>query len=66
MCAPGRRASPSSSASAVARASTASQIALMAAATMRDVAERLKATGTFDALGASMTQADAQRLFADR
>jgi 2-methylisocitrate lyase-like PEP mutase family enzyme len=50
----------------VARASTASQIALMAAATMRDVAERLKATGSFDALNPAMTQADAQRLFADR
>jgi 2-methylisocitrate lyase-like PEP mutase family enzyme len=48
----------------VARASTASQIALMAAATTRQIAEELKSTGSFDALDPAMTQADAQRLFA--
>jgi len=47
----------------VARASTASQIALMAAATARQIAEQLKTTGRFDALSPAMTQADAQRLF---
>ena len=47
----------------VARASTASQIALMAAATARQIAEQLKTTGRFDALKPAMTQADAQRLF---
>ena len=50
----------------VARASTASQIALMAAATIRQVAEELRATGRFDALDPAMGQADAQRLFASR
>ena len=49
----------------VARASTASQIVLVAAATTRRVAEALKSTGSFDALDPAMTQADAQRLFAD-
>ncbi len=49
----------------VARASTASQIALMAAATTRQMAEQLKATGRFDALNPAMTQADAQHLFRD-
>jgi 2-methylisocitrate lyase-like PEP mutase family enzyme len=48
----------------VARASTASQIALLAAAATRQVAEQLKTTGNFDALNPAMTQADAQRLFA--
>ena len=48
----------------VARASTASQIALTAAAATRQVAEALRATGRFDALDPAMTQADAQRLFA--
>ncbi len=48
----------------VARASTASQVALMAAAATRQVAEQLRATGNFDALNPAMTQADAQRLFA--
>ena len=48
----------------VARASTASQVALMAAAVTRQVAEQLRATGNFDALNPAMTQADAQRLFA--
>jgi 2-methylisocitrate lyase-like PEP mutase family enzyme len=47
----------------VARASTASQIALMAATTMRDIAQKLRMTGRFDALSPAMTQADAQRLF---
>jgi 2-methylisocitrate lyase-like PEP mutase family enzyme len=49
----------------VARASTASQIALMAAAATRQIAEALKSNGRFDALDPAMTQADAQRLFAD-
>jgi 2-methylisocitrate lyase-like PEP mutase family enzyme len=49
----------------VARASTASQIALMAAAATRQIAEQIKTTGRFDALSPAMTQADAQRLFAD-
>lgn len=48
----------------VARASTASQIALMAAATIREIAGQLKTSGNFDALKPAMTQADAQRLFA--
>ncbi len=48
----------------VARASTASAIALMAAATTRQIAEELKASGRFDALNPAMSQADAQRLFA--
>jgi 2-methylisocitrate lyase-like PEP mutase family enzyme len=48
----------------VARASTASQIALIAAATIRQVSEGIKTTGRFDALDPAMTQADAQRLFA--
>ena len=47
----------------VARASTASQIALMAATTMRHIAQELRMTGRFDALHPAMTQADAQRLF---
>ncbi len=50
----------------VARASTASAIALMAAATTRQIAEELKASGRFDALNPAMAQADPQRLFADR
>jgi 2-methylisocitrate lyase-like PEP mutase family enzyme len=48
----------------VARASTASAVALMAAATTRQIAEQLKATGRFDALNPAMAQADVQRLFA--
>lgn len=48
----------------VARASTASAVALMAAATTRQIAEELHATGRFDALAPAMSQADAQRLFA--
>jgi 2-methylisocitrate lyase-like PEP mutase family enzyme len=47
----------------VARASTASQIALMAATTTRQIAQELRMTGRFDALSPAMTQADAQRLF---
>ncbi len=47
----------------VARASTASQIALMAATTTRQIAEELRTTARFDALNPAMTQADAQRLF---
>ena len=47
----------------VARASTASQMALMAATATRAAAQQLKATGRFDALDPAMTQADAQRLF---
>jgi len=48
----------------VARASTASQIALMAATTMRQIAEELKTTGRFDALAPALAQADLQHLFA--
>lgn len=48
----------------VARASTASAVALMAAATTRQIAQELKASGRFDALAPAMTQADAQHLFA--
>jgi hypothetical protein len=40
-------------------------VALMAASTIRQVAEELKATGRFDALNPAMAQADAQRLFHD-
>lgn len=47
----------------VARASTASQVSLMAMATTRQVAEELRKTGRFDALAPTTTQADAQRLF---
>jgi 2-methylisocitrate lyase-like PEP mutase family enzyme len=49
----------------VIRASTASAVALMAVSTIRQVAEELRATGRFDGLNPAMTQADAQRLFAD-
>src|SRR5271168_1889008 len=49
----------------VARASTASQVALMSAATTRQIAEQLKATGRFDKLAPAMAQADAQRLFTE-
>ncbi len=48
----------------VARASTASAVALMAAATSRQIAEQLKATGRFDALNPAIAQADVQHLFA--
>ena len=47
----------------VARASTASQVSLMAMATTRQVAEELRKTDRFDALAPTITQADAQRLF---
>ena len=47
----------------VARASTASAVALMAASTIRQIAEELKTSGRFDALNPAMTQADTQRLF---
>ena len=49
----------------VARASTASAVALMAASTIRQVAEELKASGRFDTLDPTMLQADAQHLFAN-
>lgn len=48
----------------VARASTASAVALMAMSTTRQVADELLATGRFDKLAPAMMQADAQRLFA--
>jgi 2-methylisocitrate lyase-like PEP mutase family enzyme len=47
----------------VARASTASQVALMAMSMTRQVADELRATGRFDKLAPAMSQADAQRLF---
>jgi len=47
----------------VARASTASQIALMAMSATRQLAEELRATGRFDKLAPAMVQVDAQRLF---
>jgi 2-methylisocitrate lyase-like PEP mutase family enzyme len=47
----------------VARASTASQVALMALSLTRQVADDLRATGKFDTLAPAMAQADAQRLF---
>ena len=47
----------------VARASTASQVALMAMSMTRQVADELRATGRFDTLAPAMSQADAQRLF---
>jgi 2-methylisocitrate lyase-like PEP mutase family enzyme len=47
----------------VARASTASAVALMAASTIRQIAEELKASGRFDALNPAMMQAEMQRLF---
>ena len=47
----------------VARASTASAVALMAMSMTRQVADELRATGRFDKLAPTMPQADAQRLF---
>jgi 2-methylisocitrate lyase-like PEP mutase family enzyme len=47
----------------VARASTASQVALMAMSMTRQVADDLRGTGRFDKLAPAMAQADAQRLF---
>jgi len=48
----------------VARASTASQVALIAMSMTRQVADELRTTGRFDILAPAMSQADAQRLFA--
>jgi 2-methylisocitrate lyase-like PEP mutase family enzyme len=47
----------------VARASTASQMALMAMSMTRQVADELRATGRFDKLAPAMAQVDAQHLF---
>ena len=47
----------------VARASTASAVALMAMSMTRQVADELRATGRFDKLAPAIAQADAQRLF---
>ena len=47
----------------VARASTASQVALMAMSVTRQIADELLATGRFDKLAPAMAQADVQRLF---
>jgi 2-methylisocitrate lyase-like PEP mutase family enzyme len=47
----------------VARASTASQVALMAMSMTRQIADELRATGRFDKLAPAMAQTDAQRLF---
>jgi len=47
----------------IARASTASQIALMAMSMTRQIADELRTTGRFDQLAPAMAQADAQRLF---
>ena len=48
----------------VARASTASQVALIAMSMTRQVADELRTMGRFDTLAPAMSQADAQRLFA--
>ena len=48
----------------VARASTASHVALIAMSMTRQVADELRTTGRFDTLAPAMSQADAQRLFA--
>jgi 2-methylisocitrate lyase-like PEP mutase family enzyme len=47
----------------VARASTASQVALMAMSMTQQLANDLRETGRFDKLAPAMSQADAQRLF---
>lgn len=47
----------------VARASTASAIALMAMTTTQEIARELRASGRFDKLAPAVAQADAQRLF---
>jgi 2-methylisocitrate lyase-like PEP mutase family enzyme len=47
----------------VARARTASAVALMALATTRQIADELRASGRFGKLARAMAQADAQRLF---
>jgi 2-methylisocitrate lyase-like PEP mutase family enzyme len=49
----------------VARASTASQISLMAMAMTRHIAQQLRQTGRFNVLTPAITQADAQRLFSE-
>src|SRR5271166_674308 len=49
----------------VARASTASAVALMAMAATRQIAQELRTTGRFEALAPAMTQAEAQQLFAN-
>src|SRR5215469_14123121 len=49
----------------IARASTASQIALMAMSMTRQIADELRTTGRFDQLAPAMAQADAQRLFTE-
>lgn len=49
----------------VARASTATAVALMAMGYVRQVAERLRATHRFDGLNPSITHPEAQLLFAD-
>lgn len=46
----------------VARASTASQVSLMAMSTTRQIAQELRRNGRFDALAPTMAQADAQHL----
>ena len=48
----------------VARASTASRMALVAMAGVRQTAQTLKASGAFDVLGGGMTHPEAQALFA--
>src|ERR1700730_16434734 len=48
----------------VARASTASQVALMAMSVTRQIAEELRTSGRFDGLAPAMAQAEAARLFA--
>ena len=47
----------------VARASTASQVSPMAMTTIRQIAEELRTTGSFDTPAPTITQANAQRLF---
>ncbi|MBV9375716.1 MAG: isocitrate lyase/phosphoenolpyruvate mutase family protein [Alphaproteobacteria bacterium] len=47
----------------VARASTASQVALMAMSLTRQIADELRQTGRFDKLAPAVPQADAQHLF---
>jgi 2-methylisocitrate lyase-like PEP mutase family enzyme len=47
----------------VARASTASQVALMAMSLTRQIADELRQTGRFDKLAPEMAQPDAQQLF---
>lgn len=49
----------------VARASTASQVALMALSVTRQTADELRSTGRFDTLAPGIMQIDAQRLFTE-